>query len=196
MALYFIYFKKYWPKNNWLRLRWLRQRLAEAETEITHLDWQFLLLWIWTNEATNVFAKRLWNEMILGHDIKKVSLFYYEDYLVSTYVVCERLSVIQKQARLPEFFDQIGNNTLFWDLVQNTPSPMEMKSWSDLGTLSFDYYRTPPSQKKPNLGRSWHFEFWLLQNSPTSKTTTTTYRLQLEYVETNRCILQGYHLVP
>ena len=24
-------------KNNWLRLKWLRQRLAEAETEITHL---------------------------------------------------------------------------------------------------------------------------------------------------------------
>ena len=25
---------------------------------------------------------------------------------------------MQRQARLPEFFDQIGKNTLFWDLVQ------------------------------------------------------------------------------
>ena len=65
--------------------------------------------------------------MILGHDIKKVPLFYYEDYLVSTYVVCERLFVMQKQARLPEFFDQIGNNTLLWDLVQNTLPPPQWK---------------------------------------------------------------------
>ena len=25
---------------------------------------------------------------------------------------------MQRQARLPEFFDQIGQNTLFWDKVQ------------------------------------------------------------------------------
>ena len=46
--------------------------------------------------------------------------------LVSTYVVCEGLSVMQRQARLPEFFDRIGQNTLFWNLVQNTsPFPPE-----------------------------------------------------------------------
>ena len=28
--------------------------------------------------------------------------------LVSTYVVCERLSAMQRQARLPEIFDQIA----------------------------------------------------------------------------------------
>ena len=33
--------------------------------------------------------------------------------LVSTYIVCESLSVMQRQARLPEFFDQIAKNTLF-----------------------------------------------------------------------------------
>ena len=38
--------------------------------------------------------------------------------LVSTYVVRERLSVMQRQARLPEFFDQIGKSTLFWDSAQ------------------------------------------------------------------------------
>ena len=93
---------------------------------------------------------------------------------------------MQRQARLPEFFDQTGKNTLFWDLVQNTPPhPPVMKSWPDIGTLSFDYYRTPPppppfkfrhilalyvltTTEHPhhpppphhsNLGRSWHFEF-------------------------------------
>ena len=33
----FHYFKKYCQKNNWLRLRWLRQKLVGAEMEITHV---------------------------------------------------------------------------------------------------------------------------------------------------------------
>ena len=37
---------------------------------------------------------------------------------------------------------QMGQNTLFWNLVQDTPPP----NW--------------------NLGRSWHFEFWLDTISP------------------------------
>ena len=125
--------------------------------------------------------------------------------LVSTYVVCERLSVMQRQARLSEFFDQIGKNNLFWDLVQNTPPcpqpppppprneklarswhfefwpyyrtppppTPEMKSWPDLGTLSFDptteHPHPHPRPENWNLGKSWHFEFWLLQNTPLNK---------------------------
>ena len=42
---------------------------------------------------------------------------------------------------------------------------------------------TPPPENW-NLGRPWHFEFWLQQTG-----------LQLEYVESNRCIPQRYHLV-
>ena len=34
MVLYLIYFKKYCQKKD----NWLRQRLAEAETEITHVE--------------------------------------------------------------------------------------------------------------------------------------------------------------
>ena len=46
------------------------------------------------------------------------------------------------------------------------PTPLEMKSQPDLGTLSFDYYRT---HNPPPPNRSWHFEFWLLQNTPSPK---------------------------
>ena len=48
-------------------------------------------------------------------------LWHMISHLVSIYVVCERLSVMQRQTRLPEFFDQIAQNTLFWNLVQNSP---------------------------------------------------------------------------
>ena len=41
--------------------------------------------------------------------------------LVSTYVVS--LSVIQRQARLPEFFDQIAKNALFLTGQEYPPSP-------------------------------------------------------------------------
>ena len=40
-------------------------------------------------------------------------LWHMISHLVSIYVVCERLSVMQRQTRLPEFLDQIAQNTLF-----------------------------------------------------------------------------------
>ena len=43
--------------------------------------------------------------------------------LVSTYVVCERLSVMYKQARLPEIFDQILKNTPALEFGSRTPPP-------------------------------------------------------------------------
>ena len=43
---------------------------------------------------------------------------FHSSSLVSTYVVCERLSVTHQQAKLPEIFDQIPQNTwVFWNLV-------------------------------------------------------------------------------
>ena len=36
---------------------------------------------------------------------------YSFDLLVTTYVVCERLSMMQRQVRLPEIFDQIAQFT-------------------------------------------------------------------------------------
>ena len=107
---------------------------------------------------------------------------------------------MQRQARLPEIFDQIAQNipvlefgsghplhsppppkieirtdlgTLDFDFPE-PPPPIEI--WTDLDTLGFDFPEPPPPNWK--LGRSWHFGFWWL-----------------EYVKTNRCIPQGYHLV-
>ena len=56
-------------------------------------------------------------------------------YLVSTYVVCERLSVMH---RLPEFFDQIAQFTPVLEFGSEHPPPPE--NW--------------------NLGRSWQFGVW------------------------------------
>ena len=60
--------------------------------------------------------------------------------LVSTYVVCQRLSVMHQEAKLPE-------------ILQNTPvlgfgSPSPTKKiviWTDLGTLGFDFPEPPLS---------------------------------------------------
>ena len=84
---------------------------------------------------------------------------------------------------------QIGKNTLFWDLVQKPhPHPPKLKFsqilalWVLTGT---EHDPTPsPTPLNWNLARSWHFAFWVVQTG-----------LQLEYVETNCCIPQGYHLV-
>ena len=60
---------------------------------------------------------------------------------VSTYVVCERLSVMHEPAEVVENLVQI---------LQNTP------------ILKF---RIPPPENW-NLGRSWHFEYFQFQNTP------------------------------
>ena len=46
--------------------------------------------------------------------------------LVSTYVVCERLSVMQRQARLPEIFDQIAQFTPKLEFGFRMPPPPEI----------------------------------------------------------------------
>ena len=107
-----------------------------------------------------------------------------------------------------------------------TPPPPPMKSWPNLALWVLITTELPPPNW--NLGRSWQFEFWLLQNTPppphpklksrqilalwvldyyrpppTPLTPSpklkfrqiSTVWVQLEYVETNCCILQGYHLV-
>ena len=47
--------------------------------------------------------------------------------LVSTYVVCERLSVMQRQARLPEIFDQIPHFTPEVEFGSVLPLPLKFK---------------------------------------------------------------------
>ena len=68
-------------------------------------------------------------------------------FLVSTHVVCERLSAMQG---FPEF----GMGKIFAHFAKNTnssfdysrvPSPLKIEIWPGLGTLSFDYSRKPPT---------------------------------------------------
>ena len=68
-------------------------------------------------------------------------------WLVSTYVVCERLSVMQRQAGVVENLVQRSQFTLFWDLVPSLP-PL------------------PPSPENESLARSRHFNFSLQENTP------------------------------
>ena len=68
---------------------------------------------------------------------------------------------MRRQARLPEFFDQIGKKTLFWDLVQNTPPPF--RKWKFGQILALWVLTTtehPPSPRKLKCGQV--LAFWVL----------------------------------
>ena len=94
--------------------------------------------------------------------------------LVSTHVVCERISAMQEQARLPEF------------LVQNSLSA-PTQAFEECGVQST--LPLPPPPRNENLVRTWDFGFQLVQsNSPRHLCGSCC-------VETNRCIPQGYRLV-
>ena len=45
-------------KTNWVRLRWLRQRLAEAETAITHLCWWLVGVPVFAQNFGNLHDSR------------------------------------------------------------------------------------------------------------------------------------------
>ena len=102
--------------------------------------------------------------------------------LVSTYVVCERLSVMHQPARLPENFDQISpkhpcsgilhrtppsprkmknSNFLSWVQIwaypEHTPSPRKMKNSNFLSWVQIWAYpeHTPPPKMKNSNFLSW-----------------------------------------
>ena len=77
----------------------------------------------------------------------------------------------------------------------NPSPPLKMKIWPGLGNLSFDFGRIPPPpSENENLARTWHFEFWLWENTPppprrirmwrlisvSPKDTISLYRLVIE----------------
>ena len=91
--------------------------------------------------------------------------------LASTHVVCERLSTMHEQARLPEVLDHfLQEYTIL--ARPRIPSP-QIEIGPELGTLGFHYGRIPPPHLKLKFGK----------------------RLQLECMETNHCIPQRYRLV-
>ena len=104
-------------------------------------------------------------------------------YLVFTYVVFERLSVMHYTFQLVEF------------LVQNSLSALPLPENEILGRswhFEFDLvYSNPPPPENKNeiLGRSRHFEFDLVWSTPPPRVSGSS------YMETNFCIPRGYHLV-
>ena len=53
-------------------------------------------------------------------------------------------------------FAHFAKNTLFLSSQENTPPP-PMKSWPELGTLSFEWSRIPhPLPQIEKLARTWH----------------------------------------
>ena len=68
--------------------------------------------------------------------------------LVSTYVVCERLSVMHEPAGVVE--NLVQNSTVYpYSAIQNTPP---LKIVRNLGTLTFQLQNTPPMKIVRNLG--------------------------------------------
>ena len=76
-------------------------------------------------------------------------------FLVSTYVVCERLSVRHKLAGVVENLVQKSQLTLFWDLVPRTPPPppprklkfRQILAFQDFSLLTCGEYQPPPHPK-------------------------------------------------
>ena len=110
-------------------------------------------------------SKGIWSNFnipkeIIVEKVKSFGSWYFFLLLVST---CERLSVMQRQARFPEYFDQIAKNTNSQFDYPRPPTGNEnlARSWH------FEFWppKNTPSPENWNLGRSWYFEFWLPKNT-------------------------------
>ena len=109
-------------------------------------------------------------------------------FLVSTYIVCERLSVMQQPARLPENFDKILAEhpcSAIWhrtpppskwktltffpefrsELTHNTP-PGNEKLYLSFLSSDLSLHRTPPPENEKTLTFFSEFRSELTQNTP------------------------------
>ena len=135
-------------------------------------------------------------------------------FLVSTYVVCERLSVMQQPARLPENFDQIlAEHPCSGIWYRIPPASPEMKNSNFLSWLQIWAYteHPPPPWKWKTLTFFPEFRSELTQNTtplppPKWKTLTFFPEFRSELTQNTSpppgpvevcgdCIPQGYHLV-
>ena len=97
----------------------------------------------------------------------RLSCSFVSPLLVSTYVVCERLSVMHEPAGVVE--NLVQNSTVYpYSAIQNTPPPLppppKMKIVRNLGTLTFQLQNTPPPNE--NCQKSWHFDFSVAEYPP------------------------------
>ena len=67
--------------------------------------------------------------------------------LVSTYVVCERLSVMHEPAGVVEILVQILQNTPILKYSFRIPPHPKIEIYAHLGTLSLFSFRIPPPKK-------------------------------------------------
>ena len=92
--------------------------------------------------------------------------------LVSTYVVCERLSVMHEPARVVEILVQILQNTPILKYSFRIPSPLPPllppENWNLGRSWHFDFSVSeyPPPPENWNLGRSLHFDFSVSEYPP------------------------------
>ena len=86
-------------------------------------------------------------------------------FLVSTYEVCERLSVMHEPAGVVENLVQILQNTPILQDSFRTPPP-KLKFSQILGLWVFSITEYPHPPENWNLARSWDFEYFQLQNTP------------------------------
>ena len=86
-----------------------------------------LLIFLWLLSPSSKRIYRLFHSpnSLLSYRHRKIShdVLLLPHSLVSTYVVCERLSVMHKQGRLTEIFDQIAQNTPVLEFGSRTPPP-------------------------------------------------------------------------
>ena len=88
--------------------------------------------------------------------------------LVSTYVVCERLSVMHEPAGVVEILVQILQNTPFWNTVSEYPLPPENENCQRSWHFDFSVSEYPPLENE-NCQRSWHFDFSVSEYPPPPK---------------------------
>ena len=86
--------------------------------------------------------------------------------LVLSYVVYERLSVMHRQARLPEILTKLLSLPLNCNLVPEHPPPPPLKNGNLGRSWHFGFWLSRPPPPNWNLGRSWYFGFWLSRNNP------------------------------
>ena len=141
--------------------------------------------------ATNL--QRLNAKCVAAQSNERWPLLNPQELLVSTYVVYERQSVIQGLPESGTANENLGRSWHFeFEFVWRVPLIL------------------PPPSENENLGRSWHFDFefvWRVTLPPPRKWKFAQILALwvwvglerpppfLQYVKTNRCMPEGYHLV-
>ena len=142
-------------------------------------------------------------------------------FLVSTYVVCERLSVMHQPAKLPEIFDQILQNTPVLEFGSRTPPPPPKKieivprvqvwlypehprKWKTELSFKVTFFpefkseltqNTPPPMKMKNSNLLSWVQIWAYPEQPphSSRSMWRLYPPRIPSSSVCECSLSSYH---